>query len=134
MTIFEKIIAREIPAYIVYEDDLSIAFLDISQITKGHTLVVPKKAYPNILEIPTDLLMHLMGVVKKICSGLNQAYGISEFNILNNNGQTAGQTVFHYHIHVLPRFNQEEFKYQHQSNNYSKDELLEITEKIKGAL
>ena len=66
MTIFQMIINRSIPSYIVYEDDLVIAFLDIQQTTKGHTLVVPKEPYENIFDIPNDLLNHLMSVVKML--------------------------------------------------------------------
>ncbi|MCK9236077.1 MAG: HIT family protein [Acholeplasmataceae bacterium] len=103
-TIFEKIIAREIPAYIVYEDDLSIAFLDIMQATKGHTLVVPKKAYQSIHDIPEELLSHLVKVAKKIAKAIEKAFSISDVNLLNNSGVIAGQTVFHFHLHVIPRY------------------------------
>ena len=103
-TIFEKIISREIPAYILYEDDLVISFLDISQATKGHSLVVPKVPYKNIYEMPEDLLAHLMKIVKKISIATQKAFTVEGLNILNNNGEIAGQTVFHFHMHILPRY------------------------------
>lgn len=107
-TIFTKIVERKIPSHIVYEDDLVIAFLDITQSTKGHTLVVTKSPYENILEVPEDVLKHLFGVVQKLSKGIQQAFNPSGINLLNNNGSTAGQTVFHYHVHIIPRYDKEE--------------------------
>lgn len=103
-TIFERIIAREIPASIVYEDDLVIAFLDITQATKGHTLVVTKTAYPDLFSVPQDVLSHLFTIVQKLAKAVKTAFDAKGINILNNNGETAGQTVFHYHVHILPRY------------------------------
>lgn len=112
MTIFEKIVAREIPGHIVYEDDLVLAFLDISEVSKGHTLVIPKKAYPDLLSMPDDLLSYLMIIAKKIAVALNDVFKPLGFNIINNNGSIAGQTVFHFHLHIIPRYDAKEFSYQ----------------------
>ncbi len=103
-TIFEKIINREIPAYIVYEDDLVISFLDISQVTQGHTLVVPKEPYKDIYEMPENILGHTMKIVSKVSKACKEVFEIEGLNILSNNGAYAGQTVYHFHFHVLPRF------------------------------
>jgi len=103
-TIFTKIIDRKIPANIVYEDDLVIAFLDITQTTQGHTLVVTKSPYKDILEVPEALFQHLFGVVQKITKAIQGAFEPKGINLLNNNGPTAGQTVFHYHVHIIPRY------------------------------
>lgn len=105
MTIFERIINNEIPSYKVYEDDLVIAILDIQQATKGHTLVIPKKPFVNIFEIEDNVLQHLITITKKISIAINKAFDPSGINLLNNNGSMAGQTVFHYHMHILPRYN-----------------------------
>ena len=102
MTIFKKIVNKEIPAYTVYEDDLVLAFLDISQTTKGHTLVITKEIYENILDIPEDLFMHLMNVVQKLTKAINKAYSPLGINLINNNGEEAGQTVFHYQAFISP--------------------------------
>ena len=122
-TIFEKIIAREIPAHIVYEDDLVISFLDISQATEGHTLVVPKKAYENIFEVPDDLLAHTILITKKIATACKKAFPLKGLNILSNNGEIAGQTVFHFHFHVIPRFDLSDvsFKFTNHMNETSKE-------------
>jgi len=99
-TIFSKIINKEIPADIVYEDDLSIAFNDISPEAPTHILVVPKKAIPKLSEISEEdenLLGHLLIVAKKITDDNN----IKDFRLVINNGSDAGQTVFHLHLHIL---------------------------------
>ena len=103
-TIFTKIIERKIPGHIVYEDDLVIAFLDITQTTKGHTLVVTKSPYSGILEVPEDLFKHVFNVVQILSKGIQKAFNPEGINLLNNNGAIAGQTVFHYHVHIIPRY------------------------------
>lgn len=115
-TLFERIANKEIPSYTVYEDDLVIAFLDISQITKGHTLVVPKKAYATILDVPEETLKHLIVVAKKLSQALYKAYALRGLNIINNNGVVAGQSVFHFHLHLIPRYEVSELTFNHREN------------------
>ncbi|NQN87689.1 HIT family protein [Streptococcus suis] len=104
--IFCKIIAGEIPASKVYEDDQVLAFLDITQVTKGHTLVIPKKHYRNVLDMDAEAAGQLFTAVPAIARQLKEKLGASGLNIVNNNEEAAGQTVFHTHIHLLPRFDQ----------------------------
>ena len=104
MTIFEKIVNKEIPSYTLYEDELVLAFLDISQTTIGHTLVITKKPYKNLYEVPEETFQHLMNVVQKISKHINKVFKPSGLNLINNNGSAAGQTVFHYHFHIIPRY------------------------------
>lgn len=106
--IFCRIVAGEIPASKVYEDDKVVAFLDITQVTKGHTLVIPKAHVRNILDMDSQTASHLFAVVPKIARGLQKATCANGLNILNNNEEIAGQTVFHAHIHLLPRFSTED--------------------------
>lgn len=136
MTIFEKIVIREITAFIVYEDDLSLAFLDISQSTKGHTLVIPKNPYKNILEVPEDILKHLIKVTKDLSKAINDAFEPEGINILNNNGSVAGQTVFHFHIHIIPRYDSNEVKFVLENNTerINRDEYKKRAEMIISAL
>ncbi|HHT55317.1 MAG TPA: HIT family protein [Acholeplasma sp.] len=136
MTVFEMIIARKIPSHIVYEDDLIIAFLDISQATKGHTLVVPKKPYENIFDIPEDLLKHLIGVVKKLSPAIKNAFNATGINIVNNNGKDAGQTVFHYHFHIVPRYENDNFNiiFSNNANTLNEEEYKKRATLIKAAL
>ncbi len=105
MCVFCKIINGEIPSKKVYEDDDVLAILDISQATVGHTLVMPKKHYANLLEIPEKEYQNVMLKVKKIAEKINAKLNPKGINILNNCGEVAGQTVMHYHVHILPRYN-----------------------------
>lgn len=102
--IFCKIVAGEIPASKVYEDDHVLAFLDITQVTKGHTLVIPKKHYRNVLEMDAEVAGQVFTVIPALARQLKEKLGASGLNIVNNNEEAAGQTVFHTHIHLLPRF------------------------------
>lgn len=135
-TIFSKIIAKEIPAHFVYEDDLVVAFLDISQATKGHTLVVPKAEYRDIFSVPETLAAHTMKVAVKISAALKKAFDPAGINILSNNGEKSGQTVFHFHLHVIPRYEKEDVKFSLKNNmsNLSLDDYKERARSIKAAL
>lgn len=135
-TIFEKIIAREIPAYIIYEDDLVISFLDISQITTGHTLVVPKIAYKNLFELPENLACHIMKVTVNIANALKLAFNTDQLNLINNNGSLAGQEVFHFHLHLIPRYAKEEIIFKHENNfgKISTETFTHTLQKIKAVL
>ncbi|MDV3182669.1 MAG: HIT family protein, partial [Candidatus Phytoplasma australasiaticum] len=106
--IFSKIVDKQIPSYIIYEDDLVMAFLDISQVTRGHTLVITKKVYADIQDVPQDVFLHLFKIVYQISHVLIKAFKASGLNLINNNGAVAGPTVFHYHVHISPRFSMDE--------------------------
>ncbi len=102
-TIFTKIIAREIPAEIVYEDDIVLAFLDISPVNHGHTLVIPKSPFVNAFDAEPEIFAHMHKVGLKIAQALKTA-GLAEgINMVTNNGAAAGQEVFHSHLHIIPR-------------------------------
>jgi histidine triad (HIT) family protein len=135
-TIFSKIIAREIPAHFVYEDDLVVAFLDISQATKGHTLVVTKALYPTIFDVPEDIAAHLFSVATKLAKAIQKAFHVDSLNILSNNGENASQTVFHFHIHLIPRYVKEEITFQLKNNmgNLNTDDYKERARLIREAL
>ena len=108
--IFCKIINKQIPSSVVYEDDDVIAFLDISQATKGHTLVLSKKHYSNLLEIDEEVLAKIIKVAKTIASSMVKSLGAQGFNLVNNCNEVAGQSVMHFHLHVIPRYEGDEFK------------------------
>lgn len=126
MCVFCKIVNGEIPSKKVYEDDDVLAILDISQATKGHTLVMPKKHYANILEIPNNEYQKVMLKVKEIANKLNTKLNPKGINVLNNCGETAGQTVMHYHVHILPRYNDNDIKleFTDHSSNVNLDDIL----------
>ena len=104
--IFCQIVSGQIPSSKVYEDEEVLAFLDITQVTKGHTLVIPKKHYRNMLEMDAEAASSLFARVPKIAKQLQDKLGASGVNIINNNEEAAGQTVFHTHAHLLPRFDE----------------------------
>ena len=102
--IFCKIIAGEIPSTVVYEDDDVKAILDVNPAARGHVIVFPKAHAANIFEIGDEDLKKAICVAKKIAAAVKKAYNCDGVNILQNNGEAAGQSVFHLHIHVIPRF------------------------------
>jgi histidine triad (HIT) family protein len=103
--IFCKIIAGEIPAYKVYEDECALAFLDIAPFEKGHVLVVSKRHAPTLPDLPDNALGGLLAAVKTVASGLLANLPCDGFNVLQNNGACASQTIPHVHFHVVPRWN-----------------------------
>ncbi len=132
--IFLKIINREIPANIIYEDDLVIAFLDIVPVNKGHALVVPKKHFVNILDGDPDTLAHMMKISQKIAQAQVKELGAEGFNLVVNNGVAGGQEVMHSHFHVVPRYLGDN-AYQKPSHvECSKEEFVAIREKLAGVI
>jgi histidine triad (HIT) family protein len=104
MCIFCKIISKEIPSAILYEDKDTLAILDISQVTLGHTLILPKRHYDNFRNAPDDVFAHCMSVVKLITDKLETAFQPAGFNLISNYGEAAGQSVNHLHFHLIPRY------------------------------
>lgn len=102
--IFCKIAAGEIPSATIYEDDDFRVILDIEPASKGHALIIPKEHYASLYELPEELAAKVMGVAKKVITKMTDLLGCDGYNVLQNNGETAGQTVFHYHMHLIPRY------------------------------
>lgn len=101
--LFMKIVRREVPAHIVYEDDKTLAFLDIHPNVPGHTLVIPKKPFRNIFDIDTEYLTAVMETVRMIAPAVRDAVGATGVHINSNHEPEAGQEVFHLHVHIIPR-------------------------------
>lgn len=104
--IFCSIVAGDIPSSVVYEDEQVLAFLDITQVTKGHTLVVPKEHFRNLLEMDEKASTALFAKIPQIAQHLKEQLGASGVNLISNMEASAGQTVFHTHVHLLPRFDE----------------------------
>jgi histidine triad (HIT) family protein len=102
-TIFGKIIAGQIPCHKVYEDDRVLAFLDINPLTRGHTLVIPKEPAETLDKLSDESAAALGRVLPRICRAVIAATGVTEYNVLENNGSGAHQAVFHVHFHIIPR-------------------------------
>lgn len=130
--IFCKIAKKEIPGKILYEDELCLAFLDLSQTTDGHTLVIPKTHYKNILDVDDQTLAHMMKVTQKLARLIVTNMNASGVNILTNANEIAGQTVMHFHLHIIPRYQQNDqitINFTDRSNDVDLDKILTI---IKG--
>ena len=103
-TIFSKIIAGELPCFKVYEDEHTLAFLDINPIQPGHTLVIPKNVSEDGLSCPPEDLARIILVAQNIATAIMNTTNCDGVNFLMNNGEAAGQKVFHTHLHIIPRF------------------------------
>ncbi len=128
--IFCKIVKNELPSLVVYEDENSYAFLDIKPNNPGHTLLVPKIHARNIFDIPHDTLCALMNPLKKTSHAVKEAMGANGINIAMNNEPSAGQIVFHAHIHIIPRFDGDNTKHK----TFTEAQMKEFAEKIKARL
>jgi histidine triad (HIT) family protein len=131
--IFAKILRGEIPAYKVYEDDKSLAFLDIMPRAPGHTLVIPKALARNILDIQPDDLAHVMRVAQKIAKVSVEVFGADGVVLQQFSEPASGQVVFHLHVHVIPRKDGIAMK-PPASVKESPDVLQQQAEKLKAAL
>jgi len=130
--LFCQITRKEAPASIVYEDEQVVAFLSNRPVNVGHTLVAPKKHYDNIYEIPEEEAAYLFKIAKKIAHAVKTATGIEGIRIVQNNGEAAGQVVFHLHVHVIPMKPYSQFRHE---NGFRAIELLDKdAEKIKQQL
>lgn len=110
-TVFGKIIRRELPARIVYEDADTLAFLDATPIVPGHTLVIPKKAVKNIFDVDDDTLAAVLRTVRRLAPAVRDAVGAHGVHINSNHEAAAGQVVFHLHFHIIPRHSRNEFHF-----------------------
>lgn len=131
--IFCKIIKGEIPADKIYEDDDFLAFLDITPVNLGHTLLIPKSHHKDLFEIPDDTLCKIGPVIKKLAEAVKEGAKADGINIGMNNGAPAGQVVFHAHIHIMPRFTNDGYKLWH-GKEYNKEEAIKIAVKIRDNL
>ncbi|MDR2867511.1 MAG: HIT family protein [Acholeplasmatales bacterium] len=133
MSLFTKIINREIPAYIIYENSQTIAFLDISQATPGHLLVVPKEEAKDIFTISAASLSDVVLVIQMLAQQLKNKLGVNDLNIISNNGELAGQSIAHLHFHLIPRYIDDKISFiipNHQ-NITKKEDFLKLQELLK---
>ena len=132
--VFCKIVNGEIPAYILYEDNDVMAFLDISQVTKGHTLVISKEHYDNFLATPVEIMHKVMDVAQKIGQAQITNLHAKGVNILSNCYEQAGQTVMHFHVHVIPRYEDDDGLRLEFKNNADEVNLPALCESIKNSI
>jgi histidine triad (HIT) family protein len=131
--IFCKIVNGEIPAAKVFENEHVLAFLDISQVTKGHTLVIPKVHKENLYELTPEIAGKLYEVVPSIAKAIKTEFKPVGLNSVNNNGELAGQSVFHFHLHLIPRYGKGDgfgAVWKSHQDQYSSEDLKEIAHSI----
>jgi histidine triad (HIT) family protein len=129
--LFCKIIQGDIPAVRIYEDETVLAFLDIRPVHKGHVLVIPKDHFENIYTIPAELWCRVLLTVQKISISVKNALSADGINIVMNNESAAGQQIFHAHIHVIPRENEDGLLHWPHKEYTDENEALQIANKIK---
>lgn len=135
--IFCKIVNGEIPAAKVYENEHVVAFLDISQVTKGHTLIIPKVHKENLFELTPELAKNVFESAPVIANAIKKAYNPIGLNLVNNNGEKAGQSVFHFHMHLIPRYGEGDgfgAIWKNNQNDYSALDLQQIAANINSCL
>ncbi len=131
--LFCKIVRKEIPATVVYEDDATLAFVDIKPINPGHLLVVPKAHFADYASADEATLSAIAQVGQKMGKALMSALGAPAFNIGVNNGRAAGQLVDHLHLHVIPRFEGDGHEHWH-GRPYAEGEMEEVGQKLRAVL
>ncbi len=128
--IFCKIAAGEIPSKTLYEDDRFRIILDLGPASRGHALILPKGHYADLWELPEEIAAESIKLAKKITASMKTALKCDGFNLVQNNGYAAGQTVFHYHMHLIPRYENGEKILSWQVGSVTQEELEEIREMI----
>lgn len=130
--IFCRIIAGEIPSHTLYEDEKYKVILDVGPATKGHALILPKNHYANLYELPEEDAAEVFKLAKKMMIHMTDKLGCDGFNIVQNNGETAGQTVYHFHMHLIPRYKNDGEILKYIAGEPDQAELEQIKKIITG--
>lgn len=130
--IFCKIAAGEIPSKTIYEDDRFRVILDLNPATRGHGLILPKNHYANLYELPEETAGEVMILAKKMAGIMTDKLKCDGFNLVQNNGEQAGQTVFHFHMHLIPRYRDDGQVLGWKEQSASPEELEEVKNIITG--
>ncbi len=129
--IFCKIAAGEIPSATIYEDEDFRVILDIEPASKGHALILPKQHYANLYELSDELAAKALLVAKKVITKMTEIVGCDGYNVLQNNGTAAGQTVFHYHMHLIPRYKEDDVTITWQPGTLDEEWKQKILSQMK---
>ena len=131
--IFCKLANGEIPTATLYEDDEFRVILDLGPATKGHALILPKQHYANVYEIDEEVAGRAFKLAKKMVTKLTEVLGCDGYNIVQNNGEVAGQTVFHFHMHLIPRYKNDDAGFGWKSGELTDADRDEILAKLAAA-
>lgn len=129
--IFCKLANGDIPTNVVYEDSDFTVIMDASPATKGHSLILPKNHFANLFELDEETTNKVLPLAKKVAAHMTEKLGCDGFNLVQNNGETAGQTVFHFHMHLIPRYKDDNQVIGWKPNDADADEQKKILDKIK---
>lgn len=132
--IFCKIANGDIPSTTLYEDDMFRVILDLGPASKGHGLILPKEHFDNLYELDDAYASKVMILAKRMAKAMTKALDADGFNLVQNNGEVAGQTVFHFHMHLIPRYEGEQNVIQWTPGEVSKEEMAQIAQKVQEAL
>ena len=128
--IFCKIVAGEIPSQTLYEDEKFKVILDVGPATRGHALILPKNHYANLYELPEEDAAEAMKLAKRMMIKMTEKLNCDGFNIVQNNGEVAGQTVFHFHMHLIPRYKNDGEILKYVAGEPDQEELVQIRKMI----
>lgn len=129
--IFCKIAAGEIPSAVLFEDEDFRVILDVGPAAKGHMLVLPKQHFANLYEMPDELAGKAFILAKKMAGKMKKALNCDGINVLQNNGEAAGQTVFHFHIHLIPRYRNDMLKIGWKPGELTQSDKAELLKKFE---
>lgn len=129
--IFCKIVRRELPAEVLYEDDHVMAILDIRPIHYGHSLIIPRRHCRDFLELPEDSYSSVLRAANTVTRALVTALNLEGYNLFTNNGQIAGQSVFHFHLHITPRYADDNIKFVLTLKSYEDGTMASTAELIR---
>ena len=135
--VFCKIVKGELPSAKVFENEHVLAFLDLSQVTKGHTLIIPKVHKENLFELTPEIAKNIFEVAPTIANALKETYQPIGLNAVNNNGEKAGQSVFHFHLHLIPRYGEGDgfgAVWKNNQSDYSSLDLQQMAADINSHL
>jgi histidine triad (HIT) family protein len=129
--IFCKILAGELPAEVVQEDEHTIAFMDINPWTRGHALVIPRNHSRDLLDVPDEDLARTMAAAKRLAGRMTERLGADGVNLLNACGSAAWQTVFHFHVHVIPRYEDDPLQLPIRPQQADEEELAKVARELR---
>jgi histidine triad (HIT) family protein len=129
--IFCRIVQKQVPSSLVFEDEKVMAFLDIKPLNEGHTLVIPKAHYESIFDIPKERIAYLHGITKRIAIAIEKATKADGISIIQQNGKAAGQDIFHLHVHVIPRYKDQKLLSFSEISEVDRKKLSQTAEKIR---
>lgn len=132
--IFCKIANGDIPSATIYEDETFRAILDLGPASKGHALILPKEHFKDVRELEETVAAKVLPLAAKIGVAMEKSLGCDGFNVVQNNGEAAGQTVFHFHVHIIPRYQGGPAMVGWKPGTAEPDELEEISNCIKSAM